>query len=92
MTKANSINQKALSGKAGEIFKKMPPRHHTLPGQQYRNDLSEVYDWIRDQEDIMHWLMMKAYRAEVIKYDPVLEMWHGTEYFDHPEVTSRDVT
>jgi hypothetical protein len=82
MTRESKLTQKLLSGKAGDAFRDMPPLHHRLPDEEYKTSKSEVYDWIREQEDIMHWLMMKAHKAGAIKYDPVLEMWHGSKYFE----------
>ena len=64
-------------------MKKMPPLYHREPDQEYETSNSEVYEWMRQQEDIMHWLMMKAKDAGLIRYDPFLKMWIGTEQLEN---------
>lgn len=71
-------SKKPLSGKAGEVFSKMPYLDHNPTGD-FDPALSEVFDWIRDQPEIMNWILQKARDAQKIKYDPFLEKWHGAE-------------
>ena len=78
MPRESQYAKKLLSGKAGDAFSEMPMLDHNPTGD-YETELSEVYDWIRKQESIMHWILMKAKDAGKIQYDPFAEKWHGTE-------------
>lgn len=77
MPRKSQYAKNLLSGKAGECLSGMPYLDHS-PNGEYATELSEVYDWMREQEEVMHWLMMKAVAAGKIKYDPFAEKWHGT--------------
>ncbi len=69
---------KALNGKAGQAFARMPPLAHK-PTDQFDPDQSEIFDWMRTQPEIMQWLFDKARAAKKIEYDSFLEKWHGTK-------------
>lgn len=56
----------------------MPLLDHNPTGN-FDPDLSEVFDWIRDQPEIMNWILQKARDAKKIQYDAFLEKWHGVE-------------
>lgn len=56
----------------------MPYLDHNPTGD-FDPDLSEVFDWIRDQPEIMNWILQKAKDAGKIQYDPFAEKWHGAE-------------
>lgn len=77
MLRESKYANNLLSGKAGDAFSEMPMLDHN-PSGEYKTELSEVYDWIRDQEPIMHWLMMKAKAAGKIEFDSFAGKWRGT--------------
>lgn len=55
----------------------MPPLHHTLPGQAFDMDKSEVVKWIMAQPDFKNWLFNRAACTRRIVYDPATGTWSG---------------
>ncbi len=64
------------------VAKKMPPLYHTLPGQEFDNDKSQVYEWIKEQPDLMNWLWRQLQSAGYIVYNPETGQWTGVDYHD----------
>lgn len=44
------------------VAKTMPPLYHTLPGEEFDNDKSQVYAWMKNQPDLMQWLWRQLVR------------------------------
>ena len=64
------------------VAKTMPPLYHTLPGKEFDNDKSQVYVWIANQPDLMHWLWRQLESAGYIVYNPETGQWKGVDYDD----------
>ena len=62
------------------VAKKMPPLYHTLPGQDFEAEKSEVYKWIIEHPDLLRWLMEQLRSAGYITYDPETGKWTGVDY------------
>lgn len=62
------------------VAKTMPPLYHTLPGEEFDNDKSQVYAWIKNQPDLMEWLWRQLGSAGYIIYDPETGKWTGVDY------------
>ena len=62
------------------VAKTMPPLYHTLPGEEFDNDKSQVYAWIKDQPDLMEWLWRQLGSAGYIVYDSETGKWTGVDY------------
>ena len=69
---------KALKGKAGQAFERMPVLDHNPTGQ-FDPNLSEVFDWMRTQPEIMQFVLDKARASGKIQYDSFLRKWHGVK-------------
>ncbi|MFM0761329.1 hypothetical protein P7J38_03320 [Streptococcus suis] len=78
---AKNKNQKRRSEKL-LVAKTMPHLYHTLPGQEFDNDKSQVYAWIKEQPDLMQWLWRQLHYAGYIVYNPDTGQWVGVDYND----------
>ena len=61
------------------IAKTMPPLYHTLPGEKFDNDKSQVYAWIKSQPDLMNWFLRQLASAGYIVYDSDTGLWTGVD-------------
>lgn len=64
-----------------DVARKMPPLHHSLPGEPFDIAKSEVIEWLVSQPDIMQ-LVFNAVRNKHIVYNPVTGTWKGVDYAD----------
>lgn len=48
------------------VAKTMPPLYHTLPGEEFDNDKSQVYAWIKNQPDLIQWLWRQLGSATLL--------------------------
>ena len=62
------------------VAKTMPPLYHTLPGQEFDVEKSQVYAWLSRQKDLLHWLLMQLNSAGYIVYNPETGQWTGVDY------------
>jgi len=72
---------KLLGGQAGQVFSEMPLLDHNPTGT-FDPALSEVYNWIREQDAIIHWAFENAKDKGKIKYDPGRGKWYGVNSLD----------
>lgn len=74
---------KKRSCKYLEEFASMPPLYHTLPGQEYSHEKSEVFQWMIKNEklfwSVLNNAMSNAKSHGLIKYDSETGKWCGTE-------------
>nr|DAQ61617.1 MAG TPA: hypothetical protein [Caudoviricetes sp.] len=64
------------------VAKIMPPLYHTLPGEEFDSNRSQVYAWIKNQPDLMNWLWRQLGSAGYIVYDSDTGQWVGVDYYD----------
>ena len=64
------------------VAKTMPPLYHTLPGEKFDSDRSQVYAWIKSQPDLMNWLWRQLGSVGYIVYDSDTGQWKGVDYDD----------
>lgn len=64
------------------VAKTMPLLYHTLPGEEFDNDKSQVYAWIKNQPDLIHWLWRQLGSAGYIVYNSRTGQWKGADYDD----------
>ncbi len=57
---------------------KMPPLRHTLPGQPFRLENSEVVRWLLNQPDVMQSVFDKA--KKYLRYNGDTGTWQGVDY------------
>lgn len=62
-----------------EVAKKMPRLYHTLPGEGYDPEKSEVLEWLGEQHEMMEWLFEQLRNAGYVEYDPKTGLWSGIE-------------
>ena len=60
----------------------MPPRYHTIPGEEYSTEASQVIDWIACNDELMEYYFAFLKRNKLIKYDTVTKKWAGVDFFD----------
>lgn len=63
-----------------EAIRNMPPLYHSVPGEQFSFDSSEVFQWLIRQPDVQRYLFDKA--KAYMKYDPETGKWAGVNYGD----------
>lgn len=71
-------NKKA--SKLLEVAKKMPPLYHTLPGQEFDVQKSEMVQWLIQQPDILSYISNRVRDGQHIIYDPDTGKWQGVDY------------
>lgn len=69
-----------------DVAKKMPPLHHTLPGEEFDIEKSEVAKWLAAQPEILTYVVNRIKggngQAPLIVYDPDTKIWRGVDYED----------
>lgn len=65
-----------------DVAKKMPPLYHTLPNQEFDNEKSQVYDWIKKQPEFLEYIRDTLRQAGYIVYDSETGLWTGVDYDD----------
>lgn len=62
-----------------ETARRMPPLHHTLPGQPFHIEDSEVVLWLISRPEIMQYVFDRA-AEDCIVYDAQTGTWRGRDY------------
>ncbi|HFI0700779.1 TPA: hypothetical protein ACGO3H_000215 [Streptococcus suis] len=62
------------------VAKNMPPLYHTLPGQDFAREKSQVLKWLADAPEIQDWVMEQLKSAGYIDYNPDTGQWFGVDY------------
>ena len=69
-----------------EVAKKMPPLYHTLPGETFDMEKSEVAKWLMEQPEILNYVVnrIKGGKGQepFIVYDPDTGKWQGVDYHE----------
>lgn len=58
----------------------MPPLYHTLPGEDFSHDKSEVLEWISERPGLLNYVFSHAANAKEIFYDSSTGKWQGVDY------------
>lgn len=62
----------------------MPPLHHTIPGESFGWEKSEVAKWLFQQPEILRVAMITTFdeikNRRIIEYNPATGTWQGDEY------------
>lgn len=61
----------------------MPPHYHTVPGEKFNFDNSEVVNWLLEQDGVKNFIFSKMKEYGLIVYDPNRGMWQGIDYVKH---------
>ncbi|MEG1433852.1 hypothetical protein [Eubacterium sp.] len=62
------------------IGRKMPPRYHKLPGEDYDIKKSEVIRWLIQCPDILEYVWDQFKQSGDIEYNPETGKWQGVDY------------
>lgn len=62
-----------------EVAKKMPRLYHTIPGEGYDPEKSEVVKWISEQPQLQAWVLDQLKSDGYVEYDPETGLWSGIE-------------
>lgn len=73
--------KKKIRSRNLDVLKKMPPVYHTIPGQEYDLNNSELVNWLISQDEIKQWLAsyLKSL-SDYVKYDSEKGYWVGIDY------------
>lgn len=63
-----------------EIVKNMPSLFHTLPGEEFDMNKSEVLEWISKQKEFAQMIFNDLKNSGFVKYDPNTKKWQGVDY------------
>lgn len=74
------MRKKKVRSKKLEIGKDMPPLFHTLPGEEFSPEKSEILKWIAKQPLLLIWLKDQLKSAGYITYDATTGKWTGIDY------------
>jgi hypothetical protein len=66
--------------KAREAFGDMPPLRHSIPGQAFDWNRSEVVRWLLSRPEAMAYVMSVANSSKAIVYDKDTGMWSGRNW------------
>lgn len=74
--------KKAKSGTTKLLMsvRKMPPSYHTLPGENFSVNDSEVVKWLMSQPGVRNFIFSKMSVYGLIEYDPTTQKWRGVDY------------
>lgn len=62
------------------VAKQMPPLYHTIPGQEFDREKSDVLKWLSKQGELLEYLQSKLKGLGYIKYDPKTGLWQGEDW------------
>lgn len=74
------VQKKREFNKHLRIAKKMPPLYHTLPGEKFELEKSEVVKWLISQPDLLDFIFDRVKKHGHIIYNPETGKWHGVDY------------
>jgi hypothetical protein len=57
----------------------MPPRRHSIPGQPFDIERSEVVRWLLSQPEVTRWVFDVARSRGWIVYDRATGTWRGRD-------------
>lgn len=63
-------------------LKKMPPLHHTLPGEEFDIKKSAVIRWAMQDRDVLNYLWDQLKQSGLIVYDQGSGTWKGIDFDD----------
>jgi hypothetical protein len=63
-----------------EIFGNMPPLRHSLPGQPFDLNRSEVVAWLLSRSEVAKYLFGAAVSSKAIVYDKTTGTWQGRDW------------
>lgn len=63
-----------------DVAKNMPPLYHTLPGQEFDVEKSQVYKWIKEQPEFWEYIRDTLRQAGYIVYNSETGQWTGIDY------------
>jgi len=67
-----------------DITKTMPPLHHTVPGEEFDIEKSEVVKWLVGQPEILNYVINRIKggkgQSPYIVYNSGTETWQGVDY------------
>lgn len=67
-----------------DYARKMPPLHHSIPGQPFSWENSEVIKWLMAEPHIASYIVNHIFHvlqhSGDIVYDPVTHTWRGADY------------
>ena len=59
--------------------RKMPACYHTMPGQEFAHDRSQVLAWLSRQPEIQNRMFEELAACGAIVFDPATRMWRGAD-------------
>lgn len=72
--------KKGIRSKNLEVAKYMPPLRHSIPGQEFDINKSEVVQWLLKQPDILNYIWNNIKNSEDVIYNTSAGKWQGIDY------------
>lgn len=63
-----------------EVARMLPPSYHTLPGEEFDIEKSEVIHWLVDQPEILNFLWNNIKQSGDVAYDSATGLWQGIDW------------
>lgn len=63
-----------------EVAKMMPPLHHSIPGEDFDIQKSEVMKWIMQNPIAWNYIWNNIKQSGTIVYNPDTQTWQGVDY------------
>lgn len=79
--KYQKVGNKKFS-KLLDVAKKMPPLYHTLPGEEFDIEKSEIAKWLIQQPEILQYIFNRINGSAYIRYNSETGKWEGVDYYD----------
>lgn len=61
---------------------RMPKLYHTIPGEEYSSDKSEVLKWLANNPLLISYIFDQASNAKEIFYNSNTKTWQGVDFHD----------
>ena len=74
--------RKCEKSKFLDIGKQMPKLYHTIQGEEFDYDKSQVLKWIASQPELLTYVKHKLYNLGYIQYDKDSRTWKGIDVHD----------
>ena len=76
-----------------DVLRKMPPLYHTLPGEEFSAEKSEVLQWILSDRDALLVIAQRVFsdakNRNMVIYDKNTGKWHGADHGMESEEAER---
>jgi hypothetical protein len=73
------------------FIRTMPPLRHSVPGEKFNIEKSQVVAWLVNQPEVLQWMFDAIRESGRIKFDAESGLWSGVQSPDVSSVQSMDI-